>query len=259
MENSIVDAVKSIFQEDTLTALANSTGETTENVRQGLDAMIPLILLALEEKSERELGGILESARQTFGNFYLPETDTLPFESAERAAVSKPDLLKEIFGDNQNTISETLNRYLGLTPTVTEALLSASLPAVFSVLTSGGQQWETRQVFDLLKSRKAEFLASVPTALHTLTVDTKQDASMHAAVPPVTMADAIIDPTHTSPAQPAEEPALHTTETVKKQKQGNKIWWFLSLVILVALWVLFGKGCYGESTETHNEPLTELR
>lgn len=259
MENSVVNTVKNLFQEDSIAALANKTEETTDNIRRGLDTVIPIVLLSLQNKSISSLDTILEEARIAFGSLQTPETGAIPFETTDQTTASKQHLVEKIVGGDLDTISESLNQYLALPLTTIKTLLTASLPAIFSVITKAGQYWQTTAVKELLDQHKAEFLTDIPPGLAPLTVDTKLDASTRAAIPPVTVADAIIDPTHTSPPQEAHEPVVHTPETVKQQRKETGVWWFLALVILVALWVLFGKGCNGESETTGTANTTEIR
>lgn len=260
MENSVVNDIKSIFQGDTLAALANSSGETTDKIRSGLDAIIPIVFIGLQVKSTKSLHVILTQAKLAFGQISQQYDSEIPFDSTDQMTGVKPDFTQEIFGDNLSAIQESLQSYLGISTDTIQTLLAASLPAIFSVLTKAGQEWDTENVKNTLDQHKDEVHAAVPVGLTPLTVDTKLDPAAHAGIPPVTLADAIIDPTHTSPPQETiAEKIIHTPETLKQQKRGSGIWWFLALVILVALWVLFSKGCNGESERIDNDISTETR
>ncbi|KGE16151.1 DUF937 domain-containing protein [Sphingobacterium deserti] len=246
MNNSLITAVKSIFQDDKRHALANNMGETPLRVDQSLDAIIPIVLVALQRKDKSQLQNILTKAETTFAiqDSQVPSTDFAHSTAAPH------ELLDDITANNSAYISDSLHNYLGIDGENVQTLFAAALPAIFSALTKGGQHWDVDYVKGLLDSNQDDFVAQVPADLTPVLIDTHGDAGFHNSMPPATPADAIVDPTHTSPPQHSitEQAPLHTSESVKKTTKNKGIWWLLILVFIVALWVVFGKGCNGNST-----------
>jgi len=245
MNNSLISAVKSIFQEDKIHALANNMGETPLRVDQGLDAIISILLVALQRKDKSQLQHILIKAETTFAT----QDSQAPFDNFAHYAAPQ-ELLDDITVNNAKYISDSIHNYLGIDGANVQTLFAAALPAIFSALSKGGQHWDVDYVKSLLDNNQDDFVAQVPSDLMPVLVDTHGESGFHNSIPPATPADAIVDPTHTSPPQhAATEPVpLHTPESVKKATKNKGIWWLLILVFIVALWVVFGKGCNGSST-----------
>lgn len=250
MDNSLINAVKSIFREDKRHALANTMGETPLRVDQSLDAIIPILLVALQRKDKTQLQSILTKAETLFTAQDPPLPSTTPIDSTARETSADHELLEHITSSNSAYISDSLHNYLGIDAANVHTLVIAVLPAIFSAISKGGQQWDVDYVKGLLDSNQDDFLAQVPTDLAPVVVDTEGDSGLHNSVPPATPADAIVDPTHTSPPQHAttEPTPMHTPQSVKKATRNKGIWWLLILVFIVALWVVFGRGCSGQSS-----------
>jgi hypothetical protein len=250
MDNSLINAVKSIFREDRRHALANTMGETPLRVDQSLDAIIPILLVALQRKDKNQLQSILmkAEARFTAQDPSLPSTTSI--DTTAISANAEQELLEDITANNSAYISDSLHQYLGIEGANVHTLVIAVLPAIFSAISKGGQQWDVDYVKVLLDNNQDDLLAQVPADLAPVVVNTDGDSGLHNSVPPATPADAIVDPTHTSPPQHAttEPTPVHTPESVKKATKNKGIWWLLILVFIVALWVVFGRGCTGQSS-----------
>jgi len=250
MDNSLITAVKSIFQEDKRHALANNMGETPLRVDQGLDAIIPILLFALQRKDKSQLKHILVKAETTFA-IQDPQIPSIATAHSTGDGIRvQHDLLDDITANNSAYISDSLHNYLGIGAVNVQTLLATALPAIFSAVSKGGQHWDVDYVKSLLDSNQDDFIAQVPSDLTPVLVDTHGDSGFHNSIPPATPADAIVDPTHTSPPQHAttEPVPVHTPETVKKATKNKGIWWLLILVFIVALWVVFGRGCNGNTS-----------
>ncbi|GHE23269.1 hypothetical protein [Sphingobacterium griseoflavum] len=257
IENSLVNAARGIFQETTLTSLTHITKESPESIDRGLAVVIPVTLLALQRKDLSDLHKLLMQAKATYDGL-SPDADFAPFAGSKTEATKQ--LLEDVIGDRRLDVQQTVSNYLNIPADTVYVLLSASLPAAFSVLTRFGQDWDETRVKDMLQANEPDIVSKIPAEFGPLVTDTHRDPAMHAGVPPVTAADAIIDPTHTSPSSSSEmaEPHIHTKESVKKSRSGAGIWWLLILIALVGLWLYFGKGCTAQSTTSDARDTTSM-
>ncbi|MFD1768932.1 DUF937 domain-containing protein [Sphingobacterium suaedae] len=257
MKNILIDATEALFTPDMLNKIAMNVQQTPGDVKKGLDYIIPTVLLALQRKDQQTLHLIVDRAKSTFGGFDAGNVfdngdSTLEYMTAPH--LLHDELQQQIFGGNAHIIFDTLQHAMGVPAHATNVLLSATLPAVFSVLSRGGSDWRSDHIRNVLQDNQLGIQDALSPDLNTLTVDTRMDHGMHTGVPPVTVADAIIDPTHTSPRQGSDnrQSIVHTPETVGKQQRRSNVWWIIVLGLLIAAWFFFGRGCQGK-----NDPSTE--
>lgn len=256
MGNLLVSAAKGIFQEETIVMLAERNKVAVEEINRALDAILPILFFAIQRKSKTELEHLLDKAQVAF-NGLRPQTDdmvTIPL-AAEILSV-REYLLQALLNDQVVTVQDTLSNYLAMDRSAVKSVLETALPALFSVLTAGGQSWDADGVSTLLEEHQDGTQHAIPAGLGSLVVDTNRDQAVHAGVTPATPADAIIDPSYTATPQQIQQAEqgqsnfVHTAQTVKRQQKGSKIWWLLLLIFLVALWVVFGKSCSNSPRES---------
>ena len=256
MENNLLQNVKSYFTPEVINKLSANLGESPEKIHKGVDLSIPSILLGLQGKSGEGLTSILTSAKHLFhsfdvhnlfGNYFgTPAgTDNSKFETQ--------NLLTSIFGDRLTTVVDSIASYLGIRNESVTGLLGASLPAVISGVTHKGADWSTSTIGSLLNANKSSFAAALPTGLGLGAFGSLfAQADKPAELPNQGTPDPVLtEPSVTTPIErisPRQPDVVHTQEN-EEDKKGAGYWWLLIPIILIALWLLFGKSCSGENTK----------
>lgn len=255
MENNIVNQVKSFFSEEVLERLSNSLGEPKDKLSEGVNASIPAVLLGLQSQSSTNLGGILEQVKQHFSNFDFSDwlhknTGTASAHVVQdvddKDAVNK-DLLHTIFGNNLPNILQVFSSTLGLQGNTITKILSVSLPAIFSSLTSQGTNWHTSSISKLLDDQKDSILSSLPASLGLAAFGTQFAKIDTPTVPdPIPAAEVFTPPVRRDP--PVSNNASYREGLPEEStSSGGGFWKFLvALAIIALLWFMFGKGCKGE-------------
>src|SRR5690606_836225 len=261
MENLIVNAARSLFNQEVVQRMANRFGESSDHLRKGLEGVIPTVLLALQRQDRDDLQPILDQAKLTYGTLNATSrfnVETPAEEQLDNSAATQQSLMLQLFGGNFITVVEAVQMYAGVKSEAAKGLIYASVPAIFSVLSRNGVDWSTQHIYATLQDNRAGIVEMLPSALSTLTVNTKMDEGRRAAVPPVTPADAIVDPTHTSPPQTVHNaPLKHTIQKPNKVRRSN-IWWLIAFAIILVLWFMFGRGCQGSSSSTADQDTTAV-
>lgn len=265
MGNNLINEAKSFFNDEVLNKLGATTGEDSNNVKSGIDAIIPTLFLGLQSQNPNTLSAILEQAKQyftdfDFGNIFAGQQESTAVDATQTAQAQHKDLLQTIFGNNLSNLTHSVTNFLGLKSETVQKLLSIGLPAVFASLTNKGSNWNASQITGLLNDNQSAFASAVPSALglaafgtsfakadsippiesrpeddfeitHPVTVTETPVTPIREAQKPVTT-----PPVHTNP------PIAHTHETVE-EKKGAGYWWLLIPLLLIVGWLLFGKGC----------------
>lgn len=236
MENLLLNSAKSFFNEESLNLLSSNTGESPDTVKKGMDAIIPAVMLGLQGQGQSGLTSILDKAKQHFNFSDFNFNSFFDNNPDQPAGDSSKDLLGSIFGTGLTGIVSSLAGFLNLKSDSITKLLSVSLPAVFSSLTDKGTNWNASSISNLLDSNKDSLMAAVPSGLGLASLGGLASAAK----------DFISEKTAV-PAPPKivkEEPVpVHTNLVVEKEKKGAGLWWLLIPLLLIAGWLLFGKGC----------------
>lgn len=274
MGNNLINEAKSFFNDEVLNKLGATTGEDTNTVKSGLDAIIPTLFLGLQSQNPNALSAILEQAKQyftdfDFGHIFAAQHDHADTDATEISQPQHKDLLQTIFGNNLSNLTHSVTNFLGLKSETVQKLLSIGLPAVFASLTGKGTNWNASQITSLLNDNQSSFAAAVPSALGLAAFGTsfaKADVIPPTPVTPVddfeithpvTVTDTVISPIK-EPYKPvasaahSNPPITHTRETVE-EKKGAGYWWLLIPVLLIIGWLLFGKGCNKEAPITTSD------
>ncbi|MGE8244242.1 MAG: DUF937 domain-containing protein, partial [Sphingobacterium sp.] len=71
MENQLLKSAKDFFDDEVLTRIGQSLNQDNEQVKQGLNVVVPSLFLGLSQQAEGGGGisTILEQAKQRFSNF----------------------------------------------------------------------------------------------------------------------------------------------------------------------------------------------
>ncbi len=269
MENSLLNTIKSYFTDEVIQQLSTAFGEDKDQVKQGIHVAIPSILLGLQHQDQTGLTGILDKAKGLFGAWGMSSNDNANVDntqSPDNVALQSGNLINSIFGDKLSSVVNGLTNFLGVKNSSISGLLGASLPAVMSAITNGGQNWDSNAIRSLLNENKSGFLDALPgslglTAFGDATgakadsvVDTlnpligkdfqntpaSSKVEEHVPVVPIEKSQVRTEPVHATP--PPSQPVY-----VEEEKKGAGYWWLLIPIILLLLWFVFGKGFKGDS------------
>jgi len=224
MENNIVNQVKSFFNEEVLQRLSHTLGEPKEKLNEGINAVIPSVLLGLQSQSGTQLSGILEQAKQHFSNFDFSDwiqknsgegSPHLVQDIDDKEAVNT-DLLRTIFGNNYDNLLQILTQNVGLKSNSVKKILSVSLPAVFASLSKHGGNWTSSSISALLEEQKEGIKHNLPTSLGLAAFGTSF-AALDTSLDPAFVDPVNPDEDKTNPILESAEPApvpLMTSETI---------------------------------------------
>ncbi|WP_333862993.1 OmpA family protein [Sphingobacterium sp.] len=274
MENQLLKGARDFFDEEAVAQIGQVLNQDKEQVKQGLNVTIPALFLGLSQQSDASSGiaAILEKAKQHFSNFDLNNLLGRASETNDpEAHVSTEEgksqgILGSIFGGGLETVFTTVSGYLGIDGSTIGKLMNFSLPAIFSSLTNKGQNWDFDHISHLLQDNKTAFAAAVPAGLGLGAFGKLFDGGHFSA--PVEPAIENELPTevpkepgiHTStPITPSNELEPHKEPLSLPRAEDSKAagsssgggWWkiLIALIVLAALWFLFGKGCSGSKQE----------
>ncbi|TDQ79621.1 OmpA family protein [Sphingobacterium yanglingense] len=254
MENNILQNIQSYFTEEVIDKLANHLGEDREKVAKGVNIAVPSLLLGLQSQSKEGLTSIFQSAKHLFASFDLHDALGKYFakdDKGESAHFESDNIASEIFGDKFMGITQSIGKYLGMSSESVNSLFGASIPAVISGITKKGGHWDVAEVGQLLQTNRSSFASAIPAGLGL-----GMFGSLFAKAD---VAKELGGPDSSQPATAIPEPAIvHTKQRADKAKKGAGIWWILILVLIAALWFLFGKGCNGDKTTNPEKANTSL-
>lgn len=257
MENQLLKGARDFFDEEAVAQIGQVLNQDNEQVKQGLNVTIPALFLGLSQHSDASGGisAILEKAKQHFSNFDLHSLfggagDTNEPSAQDAAEEGKPQgIVGSIFGGGLETVLTTVSGYLGIDGSSIGKLMNFSLPAIFSSLTNKGQNWDFDHIGRLLQDNKTAFAAAVPAGLGLGAFGKLFDGGHFSGIhqsTPITPSNEL---------EPHKEPLpLPRAEDSRAAASGNSSgggWWkiLIALIVLAALWFLFGKGCSGSKQE----------
>lgn len=258
MENNIINSVKSYFSAEVINKLGVNLGESPDTISRGIDLSIPTILMGLQSKSADGLDSILHSGRQVLGYFNTSDLFANYFGTPAGTDNSKyetQNILTSIFGERLNNIITSIATYLGIRNESVAGILGASLPAVLAGISHNGSNWDKDSIRSMLNANQSDFAAALPTGLGLGTFGSifaeASEKPVNAPVSPEpTTSPSSIQPT----IPPRQEPqVVHTQETIENERRGAGWWWILIPIILIALWLFFGKGCENKDEVVLND------
>ncbi|MDM1293206.1 OmpA family protein [Sphingobacterium sp. N143] len=274
MENHLLKQAKDFFDDEVLAHMGQTLNQDKEQVKRGLDVVVPSLFLGLSQQSDSGIGisSILDQAKQHFSNFDLSELmgggpvgTTAEVQAGESGQSTSGQLLTSIFGGGLETVLSTVAGYLGFNGESVKKLMGLSLPAIFSSLTNKGQNWDSSTISQVLQENKTAFAAAIPAGLGLGAFGKLFDGGAFSA-PEEKLPEDIAVPTDAvkgsgvppipTPIDPATELAAHKEPlslprsdegkaAVATGSSGGGGWWkiLVALIILALLWFLFGKGC----------------
>ena len=276
MENQLLKGAKDFFDEEAVAQIGQVLNQDKEHVKQGLNVTIPALFLGLSQQSDSNGGisAILESAKQHFSSFDLHsllgganETNE-PIADVPTESGKPQGILGSIFGGGLETVLSTVAGYLGFEGSSIGKLMNFSLPAIFSSLTNKGQNWDFDRISRVLQENKTAFAAAVPAGLglgafgklfdgehfstpaesvieNTVPSEVKEEIGIHKSIP-ITPANEL-----EAHKEPLSLPRAEDTKAAAVGNSSGGGWWkiLIALIVLAALWFLFGKGCSGSKQE----------
>ncbi|HET8573812.1 MAG TPA: DUF937 domain-containing protein [Edaphocola sp.] len=167
---NLVELVKSVFNQDVLNHAASQLHESKANIEKALDGIIPAVLLRLESKTSSSRSAVLGSVTNASKNI-LGEQDDLS-EGIKNIISAHDDpngtvqlekadsILKELFTDRLNPVSEAVSRFSGVSPSSGLRLMSIAAPAIIARLGQSGENTLLQLV-----PQKNTIINSVPAGL----------------------------------------------------------------------------------------------
>lgn len=254
MENNILQNIRSYFTEEVIDKLSGHLGEDKEKVAKGVNIAVPSLLLGLQNQSKDGLTSIFQSAKHLFAGFDLHDALGKYFskdDQGESAHFESDNITSEIFGDKFTGITQSISKYLDISPESVRSLFGASVPAVISGITQKGGHWDVAEVGQLLQTNRSSFASAIPAGLGL-----GMFGSLFAKAD---VAKEIGGPNNSDANSPSPAPALvHTQGEANKAKKGAGMWWILILVLIALLWFLFGRGCDSDKKATSETANTSL-
>ena len=169
MSFSLINTVRSYFSDDMVGKAAQYLGENESMVRKGLDAVIPLSLAGMVQKSE---GGNTESllslARTAFSSGILDNlAGTFSHQGGGIPSIS-PTLISGVFGDKFGAIANMISSTTGLKGASTSSLIGSVIPLALGLLGKHASDNHSTPgaIGDLLRSQKNTILSAVPTDIN---------------------------------------------------------------------------------------------
>ncbi|WP_104382118.1 OmpA family protein [Sphingobacterium sp. HMA12] len=272
MENQLLKSAKDFFDEQVLARVGQSLNQDNEQVKQGLNAVVPALFLGLSQQSENGgvIGKILEQAKLHFPSFDpgqilggQPDGGEVEGQQPDEGDAGHGNILSSIFGGGLDTVLTTVAGYLGFNADSVKKLMGFSLPAIFSSLTNKGQNWDAEGVGQKLKENKTAFAAAIPAGLSLgafgKLFDSGHFSAPEEALPETPIEEAVKDiPNHTDTPiiNPATELEAHKEPLALPRADASRSaaastgssgggWWkiLIALIVIALLWFLFGKGC----------------
>ncbi|MBL1409220.1 OmpA family protein [Sphingobacterium faecale] len=254
MENNILQNIQSYFTEEVINKLAVHLGEDKEKVAKGVNIAVPSLLLGLQNQSKEGLTSIFQSAKHLFASFDLHDALGKYFSKDDRgesAHFESDNITNEIFGNKFTGITQSIGKYLDMSPESVRSLFGASVPAVISGITQKGGHWDVAEVGQLLQTNRSSFASAIPPGLGL-----GMFGSLFAKAD---VAKEIGGPNNSDVDSPSPTPSMvHTQRDTDQEKKGAGVWWLLILVLIAALWFLFGRGCGSDKQVTSETANTSL-
>ncbi|MNG64790.1 Outer membrane porin F precursor [compost metagenome] len=272
MENQLLKSAKDFFDDEVLTRIGQSLNQDNEQVKQGLNVVVPSLFLGLSQQAEGGGGisTILEQAKQRFSNFdvnqLLGGQEAREDAEGQSGESGGSNILTSIFGGGLETVLGTVAGYLGFSAESVQKLMGLSLPAIFSTLTNKGQQWDANTINQTLQDNKTAFAAAIPAGLGLGAFGKLFDGGYFSApeevkpeeVIPDTPVEHIENRHGATVINPATELEAHKEPLALPRADGARAaaaatgssgggWWkiLVALIVIALLWFLFGKGCSG--------------
>jgi outer membrane protein OmpA-like peptidoglycan-associated protein len=161
-----IDAVKAVFPGEMMNKMAGILGESTINVQQAMQGIIPSVIIGIILKTE------FGDPYDTFNLSKEAAKIEIPFNQTSLAwwwntNYKGVDYLKSLFGGKISDLTDAISGYSGLSPKSASSLLNVVAPAAYGIL--GRHVLETdmnvNSLRSFLNSEKKKTLNSIPAGI----------------------------------------------------------------------------------------------
>lgn len=167
MPLNLLDSVKGFLGNDVIGNASNTLGESESNMQKAVSGVIPSVLTGIMNKAgSGDAGDLLRMAKETYNSGM--HSNIGRFLTDNNLLNRGTDLLKGIFGDRLNNISNMIAGYSGIKPSSATVLMSTTAPAVLGVLGSHASSTNMNSAgfLSFLNSQKDAILNAVPSGLN---------------------------------------------------------------------------------------------
>jgi outer membrane protein OmpA-like peptidoglycan-associated protein len=165
MSFNLVESVKEVLSGDMTNKIAAIVGDSSANVQQALNGVIPSILTGILLKAES--GEVQETLNLATDASRIDIPHNLNSLSAWNGNSRGMDFLKIIFGEKTTELAAALSGYAGISQESVSALMSISAPAALGVL--GNHILDTNMnasgLRSFLNGQKRKILNAMPLGL----------------------------------------------------------------------------------------------
>ncbi len=168
MAFDLLDTLKNLFSSEFSNKAAAQLGESEGNVQKALGGIVPTVLTGLLHKagSTGDAGGLLGMVKEAASGEFSKLSDLASGLPAGLMAKGS-DILRSLFGDKAQDISNAIASYAGIKPSSAASLLQTAAPASLGVIGqhAASQNLSASGLMAFLNSQKDNILAAVPSGL----------------------------------------------------------------------------------------------
>ena len=244
MSLNLPEAIKSLFTSEVVQQSGTQLGEPAAKISRAVSAIIPIVLGTLLEETATTAGAqkISDVASEQYhsgilGNIVGGNTATSPATGG---------ILSGLFGDKLGSITNLLAGFAGIKASSANSLLGTAVPVVLAFLGrySADNNLHAGDLASLINSQEGSIRHAVPAGLNLASVfGTTQQ-------PVKTVVTTVSHVTHSEP---------HTRQVKGADESIGISKWifplFLLILLSLACWYIFGKGCYGTPVTDHSAAL----
>lgn len=238
MSTNLVDSIKALFTGEFITRASQHLGENENGVHQSVNAIVPILLGGLLDKSSTPQGANTLSQwtqnQATSGGFNNPLSF---FDNREAGnTVGDDSILQKLFGPKASAITDSLANYAAVKPTSARNLIGLIGPAILGFIGSyaASNNLKPAGIATMLNDQKENIRQSLPAGLNLGAVMAEPVAHHDA---PVTH--------HAHHASPA---SAHHHETVVEET-GSGLGWGIVILLLA----LLGAGAWYMSHDSNHD------
>ncbi len=167
MSFNLFDSVRGLMGNDVIDNASNVLGENGNNMQKAVSGAIPAVLTGILDKAgSGDAGNLLRMAKETSNSGMTANIGR--FFTDNNLLARGADLLRGIFGDRLNNVSNMIANYAGIKPGSATALLNVAAPAALGALGSHAtsNNMSTSGFLSFLNNQKDNILNSVPSGLN---------------------------------------------------------------------------------------------
>jgi len=167
MSFNLIDSVRGYLGNDVIDNASNVLGENESNMQRAMSGVIPSVLTGfLDKAGSGDAGTLLRLAKEAFNGGMLSNISR--FFTDNTLLNRGTDLLKGIFGDRMNNVSNLIASYSGIKPSSATALMGMTAPTALGVLGRHAttNNMDSGEFLSFLNSQKESILNAVPSGLN---------------------------------------------------------------------------------------------